>query len=245
MPGMGASYEGTVIYASSSEAPAEAVAPSSSEAPAVSSSAAEPIASSASEMFAASSSSEAPVASSSEAPAAVTPSAEESSSVELSSLPMLNVTAPPSVVEESSSSEAAAMPSSSEAAASEASSSVAPVAAAAPATAAAKLPANLFGDSAIAAPGSKTDGFGYVGIWVKDPAACAGIDTASAADFAIITIGTYRTGPLASYGNFPALKDGKATLNAGGGAGSQTIALEQSSPDALTIDGTAMVRCTQ
>ena len=38
-----------------------------------------------------------------------------------------------------------------------------------------KLPAAaLDGDVGIAAPGSKADGFGYVGVWAKDPAGLRG-----------------------------------------------------------------------
>ncbi|OJX18323.1 MAG: hypothetical protein BGO82_19345 [Devosia sp. 67-54] len=102
----------------------------------------------------------------------------------------------------------------------------------------------LTGDVGVAAPGSKADGFGYIGVWAKDAAACAATGTASEADFAVITGSTFRDGPSASYGNFGALVDGKATLEAGGGSGSRTIAIAQTSPDALTIDGKAYIRCT-
>jgi len=97
---------------------------------------------------------------------------------------------------------------------------------------------------AIAAPGSKADGFGFVGVWAKDAAACAAIGTSSEADFAVITTSTFRDGPSAAYGNFGALKDGKETLAAGGASGQRSIAVEQTSPDALTIDGKAYVRCS-
>ena len=39
------------------------------------------------------------------------------------------------------------------------------------------------------------------------------------------------------------MKDGKVTLNVGGAGGSRSVALEQTAPDALTIDGKAYVRC--
>ena len=131
--------------------------------------------------------------------------------------------------------------------ASTSSSSEASSAPAAPPTAVAlnKLPANaLAGDVGIAAPGSAAEGFGYVGVWVKDAASCAAVGTPNAADFAVITTSTFRDGPSASYGNFGALKDGKGTLQAGGASGQRSIAIEQSTPDALTIDGKAYVRCT-
>lgn len=104
--------------------------------------------------------------------------------------------------------------------------------------------AALNGDVGIAAPGSKADGFGYVGVWAKDPAACAAIGTPAAADFAVITVSTFRDGPSAVYGNFGGMTGGKKTLQGGGAAGQRSIALEQSAPDALTIDGKAYVRCT-
>ena len=115
----------------------------------------------------------------------------------------------------------------------------------APAVADTKLTAAaLSGDVAIAAPGSATEGFGYVGVWAKDAAGCAAIGTATAADFAVITGSTFRDGPSAAYGNFGALAGGKATLTAGGTSGQRSIAVEQTSPGALTIDGKAFVRCT-
>jgi hypothetical protein len=107
-----------------------------------------------------------------------------------------------------------------------------------------KLPATaLSGDVAIAAPGSATDGFGYVGVWAKDAAGCAQIGSAAAADFAVITGATFRNGPSACYGNFGALADGKASLSMGCSSGQQTVAVEQSSADALSINGTTLVRC--
>lgn len=112
------------------------------------------------------------------------------------------------------------------------------------ATALNKLPATaLGGDVGVAAPGSTAEGFGYVGVWVTDVAACAAIGTPGAKDFAVITSSTFRDGPSAAYGNFSALANGKVTLEAGGAGGQRSIAIEQSAPDALTIDGKAYVRC--
>ena len=67
---------------------------------------------------------------------------------------------------------------------------------------------------------------------------------ASEADFAVITTSTFRDGPSAAYGNFSALKDGKGTLAAGGASGQRSIAVEQASSDALTIDGKPYIRCS-
>ena len=102
----------------------------------------------------------------------------------------------------------------------------------------------MTGDVAIAAPGSKADGFGFVGVWAKDATACSAIGSATEADFAVITTSTFRDGPSAAYGNFSALKDGKATLAVGGAAGQRSISIEQAAPDALTIDGKTYVRCS-
>jgi hypothetical protein len=108
-----------------------------------------------------------------------------------------------------------------------------------------KLPAgSLTGDVGLAAPGSTVEGYGYIGVWAKDAAGCAAIGTPAEADFAVITVSTFRNGPSASFGNFKKLVDGKTTLSMGGSSGQKTVALEQSSPDALTIDGTALVRCS-
>lgn len=104
-----------------------------------------------------------------------------------------------------------------------------------------KIPAAaVTGDVAIAAAGSKDDGFGYVGVWAKDAATCATIGDPAASGFAVITTATYRDGPSAEFGAFGKMDGGKISLE----VGDKTVALEQSSPDALTIDGVAMVRCT-
>jgi hypothetical protein len=95
----------------------------------------------------------------------------------------------------------------------------------------------------VAAPGSTADGFGYVGVWVVEAADCADIGTARAKNFAVITSSTFRDGPTAAYGNFSALVDGKAALEAGGANGQRSISIAQTTPDALTIDGKDYVRC--
>ena len=109
-----------------------------------------------------------------------------------------------------------------------------------------RIPATaLTGDVAIAAPGSKKDGQGYIGVWAKDAATCTTLGSAAAGDFAVITLSTFRNGPSALYGNLAGgLKDGKASFSVGGASGQQTVALEQTSPDALTVNGVAMVRCS-
>jgi hypothetical protein len=61
--------------------------------------------------------------------------------------------------------------------------------------------------------------------------------------FAVITNSTFRDGPSACYGNFSALADGKGTFSMSCSGAPRTVQVEQSTPDALTIDGTAMTRC--
>lgn len=113
------------------------------------------------------------------------------------------------------------------------------------AAAEAKLPTTgLKTDTLAAAGGNAAEGFGYVGVWAADAASCAAIDTAGASNFAVITSATFRDGPSASYGNFGQMTGGKLTINAGGASGQRTIVVEQTSPDALTVDGKALIRCT-
>ncbi len=110
---------------------------------------------------------------------------------------------------------------------------------------AAKLPATgLSTDTLAAAPGNATEGFGYVGVWAVDAAGCAVIDQPAAKDFAVISTGTFRDGPKAYFGSFGALADGKLSITVRAAQGTRTIALEQTTPDALTIDGKAYLRCT-
>jgi len=45
--------------------------------------------------------------------------------------------------------------------------------------------------------------------------------------------------------NFAALADGKLSITVRAASGTRTIALEQTAPDALSVDGKAMIRCTQ
>lgn len=97
-------------------------------------------------------------------------------------------------------------------------------------------------DVAIAAPGSTKEGFGYIGVWAKDAATCGAIESAGQGDFAVITVSTFRDGPLPAFGHLGPLTDGKVTVSLSGGT--RTIAIEQTSADALTIDGKAYVRCT-
>ncbi len=115
-----------------------------------------------------------------------------------------------------------------------------------PAPAAAnKIPAAaLTGDVGVAAPGSKADGQGYVGVWVADAADCATIGSGNGR-FAVITLSTYRDGPSAIYGNFAkGLTNGTVTFTLAAPAGQMALVLAQSAPDQLLINGQPMVRCS-
>lgn len=107
-----------------------------------------------------------------------------------------------------------------------------------------KLPATgLFPDTRVAAPGATGDGRGYVGVWAKDATGCLQIDQTVAADFAIITGSTFRNGPSACYGNFGPIVGGKGSITVSCAGATQTVTLEQSSPDAISVNGAALVRC--
>ena len=97
----------------------------------------------------------------------------------------------------------------------------------------------IIGDIEAAAAGSKDPGFGYIGVWAKDAAGCDALGTPMAANFAIITKSAYRAGMDVASGTFGPMTDGKVSLQ----AGDKTVALEQTSPDALGINGVVMVRC--
>jgi len=148
-----------------------------------------------------------------------------------------SVEAPAMAAETASSAEAPAM-----AAASSAEPEAAPVEA--PAMTAAAAPrlaaTGLSTDTLAAAGGNAADGFGYVGVWAVNAEACATVDQAGGSGYVVITSATFRDGPSAAYGNFGALKDGKLTLK----AGQRSIDIAQTTPDELTIAGTAYVRCT-
>jgi hypothetical protein len=78
------------------------------------------------------------------------------------------------------------------------------------------------------------------GPWMPPPA----IDQpGNSARFAVITANSFRDGPNAGFGNFGPLVGGKLTGTVVGGS-TGSITLEQSAPDTLTVNGTAMIRCT-
>ena len=118
-----------------------------------------------------------------------------------------------------------------------------------PAMAAAKpvVPSSdqLDNDTRVALLGDVTEGYGYVGGWAVDAATCGTVDQAGATNFAVITRTTFRDGDKAYFGNFAALADGKLSITVRAASGTRTIALEQTAPDALSVDGKAMIRCTQ
>ena len=98
-------------------------------------------------------------------------------------------------------------------------------------------------DTKIAIVGDPEPGYGYVGVWALDAAACGTVDQPAASNFAVVTRTTFRDGPKAYFGNFGPLSDGKLSLTVRAAQGTRTIVMEQSTPDALTVDGKALVRC--
>lgn len=93
--------------------------------------------------------------------------------------------------------------------------------------------------------GDAEEGFGYVGVWALDPQGCGIIDELSASGFAVITRSTFRDGGKAYFGSFGPMVDGKLSITVRAAQGSRTIEIEQTGPDALTVDGRNLIRCTQ
>ena len=100
-------------------------------------------------------------------------------------------------------------------------------------------------DTKVAILGDAAEGYGYVGVWAVDAASCSTVDQPGATNFAVITRSTFRDGDKAYFGNFGALADGKLSITVRAAQGSRTIAIEQTAPDTLTVDGKALIRCTQ
>lgn len=100
-------------------------------------------------------------------------------------------------------------------------------------------------DTVIAILGDKEAGYGYVGVWAVDAAACGAVDQPNASNFAVITRSTFRDGPKSYFGQFGALEAGKLSITVRAAQGTRTIVIEQAMPDALTVDGKALVRCVQ
>jgi len=105
--------------------------------------------------------------------------------------------------------------------------------------------ANLSTDTRAAAAGDAADGFGYVGAWAIDAAACGLFDQAGATNFAVITRSTFRDGDKTYFGSFGAMTDGKLSITVRAAQGTRTIELVQTAPDALTVDGNALIRCVE
>jgi hypothetical protein len=113
------------------------------------------------------------------------------------------------------------------------------------AAAEAKLPAaGLLSDTVLAAPGKADEGYGYVGVWATDAAACGTVDQSGATGYTVITTSTFREGDATMFGNFKPMADGKLTVSITDGANRRDVVLEQTSLDALTVDGQALIRCT-
>lgn len=140
---------------------------------------------------------------------------------------------------------AAVPPSSSQAPSSAMASEEPMMAAAPPATGILPSSNELANDTRVAMLGDAEAGYGYVGVWAVDAATCGTVDTAGATNFAVITRSTFRDSDKPYFGNFRPLEDGKLTVKVRAAQGTRSIALEQSAPDALSIDGKALIRCVQ
>ena len=103
----------------------------------------------------------------------------------------------------------------------------------------------LANDTRVAILGDAEEGYGYIGVWAVDAAGCSVVDQPSASDFAVITRSTFRDGPKAYFGNFGPAADGRLSVTVRAAQGTRTIVLEQTAPDALTVDGKALIRCVQ
>ena len=103
----------------------------------------------------------------------------------------------------------------------------------------------LSNDTRAVAAGDAQEGYGYIGAWAVDAAACGLVDQPNAADFAVITRSTFRDGPNTYFGSLGAMADGKLSITVRAAQGTRTIVLEQTAPDALTVDGKALIRCVQ
>lgn len=128
------------------------------------------------------------------------------------------------------------------------SSSEAPMSAVEPPAMAAAVPlasGALQDDTQAAIPGDPEPGYGYVGVWALDAASCASVDQTGATNFAVVTRKTFRDGPKGYFGTFGPLVDGKLSITVRAAQGTRTIVMEQSAPDALTVDGKALIRCVQ
>ena len=104
---------------------------------------------------------------------------------------------------------------------------------------------NLNTDTQVAVLGDAAEGYGYVGVWAVDAAACGTVDQPGASGFAVITRSTFRDGPKAYFGNFGPAADGTLSITVRAAQGTRTIAIVQTGPDALTVDGKALIRCVQ
>jgi hypothetical protein len=103
----------------------------------------------------------------------------------------------------------------------------------------------LDNDTKVAVLGDAEEGYGYVGVWAVDATTCGTVDQPGATNFAVITRSTFRDGDKTYFGSFGALEDGKLSITVRAAQGTRTIALEQTAPDTLSVDGKAMIRCTQ
>ena len=86
-----------------------------------------------------------------------------------------------------------------------------------------------------------TDEIGYVGVWAPDADACGTVDQPGATGTVVITRYAIRQGDSSTRVKAAPAVDGKATLTV---AGDQTVEIVQHDPNAISVNGTPLVRCT-
>ena len=116
---------------------------------------------------------------------------------------------------------------------------VAAVASAETTPAAALLPASGLKPDTLLAARAKADDIGYLGVWAADPAACGTVDQASGSGYVVITRISVRQGAEIALVDAVPTVDGKASLK----SGESTIEIVQSGPDAISVNGSALLRC--
>lgn len=102
------------------------------------------------------------------------------------------------------------------------------------------LPASGLKPDTLLAAGAARDQIGYLGVWAPDYVACASVDQAGSTGYVVITGTSLRQGSDTLAVTAMPATAGKATL----AAGDKTVEIVQVGPDAISVNGTPMVRCT-
>ena len=84
-----------------------------------------------------------------------------------------------------------------------------------------------------------TEQYGYVGVWAAAPELCTTVDKGGIS-YAVITKVSVRRGTELTVVDAVTPTEGKATLK----AGDKAFDIVQTSPNAISLNGQALVRCT-